>query len=207
MTRLHVYDFCDTIVREQTHDDFIWCYLLHFRRWLRVGWYLLLKNPITLVAFKLFATSPKVWVTQLLRGEPIADVQEFARQYVIRLRRLENPQILELLCRPEPEIEKVVVSAGLSLCIHAYIESLHLEFPVQVIANDLAIEGSVVSGVFSRQDCFGAEKVARLLEHFPTARIERSFSDSLSDLPLFRISEQPFLVDRSGSAKRLETTA
>ena len=52
------------------------------------------------------------------------------------------------------------------------------------------------SGVFRGENCKGEEKVRRLREMMPEARLDRFYSDSLSDAPLAKLAEQAFLVKR-----------
>jgi hypothetical protein len=46
--------------------------------------------------------------------------------------------------------------------------------------------------------CYGEEKPKRFFEHFPDAKIEEFYSDSLSDTPMARLAERAYLVDRRG---------
>lgn len=202
--RLHVYDFCDTIVLKQTHDDFILSYLLKKRMFLKLCTYLFYKNPISLILSKVFGFPIKPKLTYLLNGERVENLRDFSILYAARLRLYDNDEVLDLLKRQEDGIQKVVVSGGLSIYIQEYLKSLQLGFGVQVISNELVISDGIISGVFSEPDCLGAEKVRRINEIFPRALIDKSYSDSLTDLPLFRASKSSFFVGRTGKVSRFE---
>ena len=50
-------------------------------------------------------------------------------------------------------------------------------------------------GVYEGLNCYGAEKVIRFRKQFKEDKIDKFYSDSLSDSPLADISEQSFLVN------------
>jgi len=52
------------------------------------------------------------------------------------------------------------------------------------------------SGVFQGENCRGEEKVRRLRETMPGAKLDRFYSDSLSDTPLAKLADQAFLVKK-----------
>lgn len=60
----------------------------------------------------------------------------------------------------------------------------------------LASETDPSTGKFTGENCYGPEKVRRFEQAFPGQTIERFYSDSLSDLPLARLSQTPFRVIR-----------
>ena len=52
------------------------------------------------------------------------------------------------------------------------------------------------TGAISGKNCCGEEKVNRLRLLFPEAAVKRAYSDSLSDMPLFAVAEQAYLVKK-----------
>lgn len=74
------------------------------------------------------------------------------------------------------------------------------EFLLKPILNDLktskliATRVNHISGGIIGKNCYGEEKVRRLNQEFTEIKIVKAFTDSLSDLPLLGIAEQPYLV-------------
>ena len=59
--------------------------------------------------------------------------------------------------------------------------------------------GSVMdknSGKFLRNNCKGKEKVIRLKEKYPKAKVLESYSDSFSDQPIFDLADKAYLVKK-----------
>lgn len=74
------------------------------------------------------------------------------------------------------------------------------EFLLKPICNRLGIKHLIASrvdpktGRYNGVNCHGEEKVRRFFEAFPNGRIEKFYSDSHSDDPLAKISEQSYLI-------------
>lgn len=50
------------------------------------------------------------------------------------------------------------------------------------------------TGIFALENCYGEEKARRFNEEFPNTKINKFYSDSLSDLPLATLSSESFIV-------------
>ncbi|HCU08040.1 MAG TPA: phosphoserine phosphatase [Clostridiales bacterium] len=71
------------------------------------------------------------------------------------------------------------------------------EFLLRPVCGETVLIGSRVdarTGKFSGKNCYGQEKVLRLLERFPGCTPEEFYSDSLSDTPLAQISQRSYIV-------------
>lgn len=84
----------------------------------------------------------------------------------------------------------VVVSASPEFLLRPVCESLGIEPPV-------ATRMDPGSGRIRGRNCKGAEKVPRFAERFPEGRIEKFYSDSLSDAPLAELAREAFLVKKN----------
>jgi HAD superfamily phosphoserine phosphatase-like hydrolase len=82
--------------------------------------------------------------------------------------------------------DDVIISASPAFLL----EPIGRRFGVTVIATRLSPETGHILG----ENCYGTEKVLRFREAFPLAQIDEFYSDSLSDLPMARISRKAFLV-------------
>ena len=76
------------------------------------------------------------------------------------------------------------------------------EVLLRPICNRLGIHYLIASkvdpknGRFDGENCSGQEKVKRLRAKYNVNRIDRFYSDSISDLPLAEIADKAFLVDK-----------
>ena len=79
------------------------------------------------------------------------------------------------------------------------------EFLLEPICRELGIKTLMASrvdpktGKYTGVNCHGAEKVRRLEEQMGVTHIDQFYSDSQSDMPLARIADQAYLVDKHGN--------
>lgn len=52
------------------------------------------------------------------------------------------------------------------------------------------------TGRYRGENCYGEEKISRLMDIYPEIVVGEFFSDSISDLPLARIAEKSYLVQK-----------
>ena len=77
------------------------------------------------------------------------------------------------------------------------------EFLIQEICKRLDINTLIASkvnpydGKYVGNNCYGEEKVSRYYELFPKEKIDQFYSDSISDLPIARISNNSYLVKKN----------
>lgn len=65
------------------------------------------------------------------------------------------------------------------------------------ISNLLASNIDKKTGLFQGENCYGKEKVNRFKEIYAKERIEKFYSDSLSDEPLAKLAEKSYLVKKN----------
>jgi len=71
------------------------------------------------------------------------------------------------------------------------------EFLLRPVCGDAILIGSRVdarTGAFSGKNCYGEEKVVRLMERLPDCVPEEFYSDSLSDTPMAQVSRRAYIV-------------
>ena len=84
---------------------------------------------------------------------------------------------------------------------HDVIISASPEFLLAPICRQLGVYRLIATrtdprtGVITGENCRGAEKVVRLNQELSEYHVGKCYSDSLSDLPILQLAEQPFLVD------------
>lgn len=175
---MDVYDFDGTLYRgDSTRDFLLWCVRQHPR----AGLTLPRTGLAAAACFALHAidkTRFKGALYRFLRAVP--DVEgEVARFWAANGERIGGP------CRPQPG--DVVVSAGPEFLLRDVCERRGLA----LIASQVDASTGRVLG----PNCSGSEKVTRFRGAFPTARVERFFSDSRNDDPMAQLADQAFLVD------------
>jgi len=84
--------------------------------------------------------------------------------------------------------DDVIISASLAFIIKPVMDMLHIQ-------NWIATNYSVKTGKIYGENCYGEVKKHEFKRRFKTSKLDAFYSDSLSDLPMMRISNQAFLVD------------
>ena len=81
------------------------------------------------------------------------------------------------------------------------------KFLLQPICRRLGIRHLIASevdpknGLFTGDNCYGQEKIQRLVSEYNVTHIDNFYSDSLSDLPLAKIADKAFLVSKGSLSK------
>lgn len=84
------------------------------------------------------------------------------------------------------------------------------EFLLEPICKRLNVSKMMASrvdkhtGKYIGENCHGEEKVRRFYEYCPDGKIDFFYSDSISDLPLAKIAEKAFVIDKSGNVHEWE---
>ena len=191
--KIAVFDYCETLVNMQTGNDFINFYI-HRNAGIitRIAAY-------CISYFRIFKRRRKGLLLRLLSGESLDSIERTADLYASqRLEAQENKNVIAFMKRLEQEGYRVIIlSAGYSV----YITSHNKKFKAdKVIANDFCYVNATFTGRLIQEDCYGSNKLKRLEVAFSDEKIdyEKSyfFSDCMSDLPLFKIFGNSFLVTR-----------
>lgn len=106
------------------------------------------------------------------------DVAEFWEKHIDGMKRfyLEMKRPDDLIISASPEF---------------LLKPLEKKLGFTVIASKVDIH----TGKYIGKNCYHAEKVRRLHEQFPDAKIEAFYSDSYSDEPLALLAERAYIVD------------
>lgn len=87
--------------------------------------------------------------------------------------------------------EKVVISASPEFLLTKVCSELNVK---TLIATSVDKN----TGKFMSSNCYGEEKVNMLNKTFKNYKIDRFYSDSLSDMPLAKLASRPFLITKDG---------
>ena len=87
----------------------------------------------------------------------------------------------------EDHQQDIIISASPDFLLRPIFDALGAH---TLIATGMNTATGVISGV----NCYGIEKVVRLREEIVDINIDKVFSDSLSDLPLFELAKSAYVV-------------
>lgn len=91
----------------------------------------------------------------------------------------------------------IVISASPEFLLEPICKKLN-------VAKMMASRVDKHTGKYVGENCHGEEKVKRFYEYCPDGKIERFYSDSLSDLPLAKLANEAFVIDKKGNVKEWE---
>ena len=83
--------------------------------------------------------------------------------------------------------DDVIISASPEFLVKAFMGKLGI---TSVIASKVDIE----TGEFYGENCYGEEKVVRFQKMYGMTRVEKFYTDSVSDLPMAKRAEKAYLV-------------
>ena len=153
-------------------------------------------NAPSLLAFKAGLISNQVAKEKILshfyRNTLIDDFETWCRHFSeTSLPSLIRPAATnEIKKLQDAGIETVIVSAS----PHQWITGWAREMHMQVIATELEIINSKLTGKIKGLNCYGAEKVNRIRNQFQLEQYETVFAygDSSGDEPMLQLAHHPF---------------
>lgn len=95
-------------------------------------------------------------------------------------------KILKWYCYQKDK-DDVIVSASLEFILKPVADMLGIK-------NLIATKYNLETGKIDGENCYGEEKVNRFSSSFKNAKLDSFYSDSMSDLPMMKISSKAFLV-------------
>lgn len=94
--------------------------------------------------------------------------------------------------------DDVIISAGLKFIIEPVAKMLN-------VGTLIATNYDIKTGKILGENCYGEEKKVQFEKLFPNQRCSAFYSDSLSDLPMMKISDKGFLVKGNDVKEVAET--
>lgn len=184
MRQINVYDFDKTIYLKDASFEF-WKYCIIKKK------KVVILFPTQLLFFilnKLSLVSTKKFKEVFFSFLNFFDKNEI-EQLLIEFWEKENKNINKNL---EEKIKKSEIE---NICISASPEFL-LKIPIKKLNIDILIatKMNITDGKIIGENCKGYEKVLRLKEIINEFEIKNFYSDSYSDLPLFKISQTKYLI-------------
>ena len=177
---MNIYDFDDTIYDGDSNKDIIM--------------YSLKKHPFkVLKALNKAKKEEKKYKMGLI---PFERVKETLLSFLFDINNLDsyiegfvnkNMKKIKPWYKKRQSDYDIVISASYELWINVFCKKLGIKY---VIATKTDSEGRIIG-----KNCKGDEKLKRLAEVIPNARIESSYSDSKSDLPILKAAKTSFVVE------------
>lgn len=183
-----VFDFDGTITNKDTLFDFIHFYFGMPR--LILG--LILLSPV-LVLFKLgFVANNKakqILFSYFFKGKKIEDFDDVCQNYSDRVGEILKPGAIQKIKEHQQEGHLVIIdSASISNWIIPWAKQIGI---VEVIGTRIEVKNGLITGKFFGENCYGQEKVRRLLEQYPNRGTYElyAYGDSSGDKQLLEIAD------------------
>lgn len=177
---MNIYDFDNTIFNGDSSVKFIKYSLIHhpflvlwsiFKSIKEVIKYLFKKSNIGNIKSVLFSFV-----------KDIKDLDSYMNDYVLK-----NMKNIKNFYLEQKQDDDVVISASFDFIVKPFCEKLGIK---HIIATKYDTKKGCIIG----NNCKGKEKIKRFNEIFANKKVTQAYSDSLSDIPMFEIAKQAYLV-------------
>lgn len=182
------FDFDGTITKKDTLFDFIIFCKGKFR--LLVG--LIVLSPI-LIAYKLKivknSTAKQLLFSYYFKGDSIEAFNKKGKEYIQRINRISYADSLERMNWHKQQGHTIViVSASINNWIKPWSDTIKID---KVLSTEIELKNNIITGKFSTNNCYGPEKVSRLLKEYPVRSeyILYAYGDSKGDNELLEIAD------------------
>lgn len=187
------FDFDGTITKKDTLFDFIKFY---------VGGKKLFKGLIILfpilMLYKLGFTTNDVAKQKLFacffKNRSIEVFNKVSEDYIRRIQEIARPEIINKIKWHQSQNHTVVIiSASISNWIKPWAKAMGIE---KVLATEIDTIDDLIVGTFSTANCYGQEKINRLLAEFPdkSEYVLYAYGDSAGDKELLALSDYPTFI-------------
>lgn len=130
---------------------------------------------------------------QLIKDIDLESMHSYSRCYALYLyKNNKNELVISELKQDLNKTKVVVISAGLNCYIKEFMKII--DEKVIVISNDLKFHNEICLGSLKEKDCYGDEKVVQFNKLFGGSVVEKTYSDCMSDTPIFKLANKKFLV-------------
>jgi HAD superfamily hydrolase (TIGR01490 family) len=210
MQKFAFFDFCDTLVSFQTADAFVnYVRKAEGNSFMRCIEMLLigLSNAKIIAILDEFlpnsALEKKIKLLQL-RGFTYEKLDNLAESYYKEMikPKLIGPVIAEMQKLVQQEYKICLVSAGYSI----YLKYFATDYQINsIISTEIAFDQDShrCMGTILGKDCIHYEKVNRIKSYFLGQNVDYnesiSYSDSITDLPMLKLTGKSVVVSRSAS--------
>lgn len=206
--KLVIFDFCETLVNFQTADSFVDFVLNRSKRGRsrinKTVLSILYRMRLIALANKIFPDlnlSKRLCLYQL-RGLSTHEMDSWSKAFVAeKIYPNLIPELMEKLNNHQESVDYIVlISGGYEDYLNVFAQQENI--PV-VMGTRIQRKNNCMTGFFEGADCLRKEKVNRLNEwlstqnnHFESLVL---YSDSITDMPLFKLVDHPIVVSKHRS--------
>lgn len=189
ISRIVAFDFDGTLTRKDSLFEFI-RFVFGTRRML---WGVLIQVPwLVLMKLHLYSNekAKQRMLSHFFRGMPYDRFVALGKQFSERLHTIQRPEIVQLLLQYQEVGDMVVVvTASIVEWVLPFCQSLGVDC---VLGTQLEVKDGVLTGTFCTPNCYGAEKVTRLLKVFPARQTYTliAYGDSRGDKELLAFADE-----------------
>lgn len=177
----NVYDFDHTIYRGDASLDFI---VFCMRRHPSLIYYL----PADCIAIFLYLVG--IWDRKQIKQVAFAFLKSIKNiDQELEIFWAHNEQKLEDWYLKQKQPSDVIISASPEFLLRPIITKLGVDIMIATRMNKR-------TGKIEGENCRAGEKVTRLLQINPNPSFLNAYSDSLSDLPLLKLAQNPYIVHK-----------
>lgn len=191
MKRLYAFDFDGTLTTKDTLLEFIKFAKGSCTLYAAFALYLPLLVLMKLRLYSNYRTKEKIF-SHLFRGMTVEDFNAVCRRFAgANGQRLLRPKAVEYINKVSADDDAAVVIVSASM--PNWVAPFFCEYGnIQVIGTVPEVCGGKITGRFSTANCYGLEKVRRLLELFPDRASYHltAFGDSRGDRELLAIADE-----------------
>lgn len=177
---MNIYDFDNTIFKGDSSVKFIKYSLWHHPLIVLISLCKTLKEVIKKLFHKSDFNHIKSELFSFVKSIP--DFDNYVEAFV--LKNMKNIKKFYLEGQREND---TIISASCEFIIRPFCEKLGIK-------NIIATKYNIKDGKIIGNNCKGKEKIKRFRELFPDAKVKNAYSDSLSDIPMFEIATNGYLV-------------
>ena len=178
---INVYDFDKTIYNGDSSFNFYLYCLIRYP----IIIFLLPKQFIAFILYKL-KIKDKLYFkeTFFLFLKYVPDIKETVEKFWIK-----NIKKIKKWYIENKKKSDVIISASPEFLLKPLIKKLEIKDVIASVVDN--------NGKFLSNNCYGKEKVIRFKEKYKNIKIDSFYSDSKSDLPMAKIVEKAFLVNKN----------
>ena len=173
---MNLYDFDNTIIKGDSSVKFIK--------------YSMVRHPIMLT------TSSFKALKEVIKGSDLGNIKSELFSFVKKIPNLDsyinkfilkNKKYIKKFYLDRQKDDDVVISASFDFIIIPFCHSIGIN-------NVIATKYDIKNGCIIGKNCKGEEKVKRFKEIYKDAKVFEAYSDSLSDIPMFRLAKKAYIV-------------
>lgn len=191
MKRLYAFDFDGTLTTKDTLLEFIKFAKGSCALYAAFALYLPLLVLMKLRLYSNYRTKEKIF-SYLFRGMTVEDFNAVCRRFArANGQRLLRPKAVEYINKvsADDDAAMVVVSASMENWVVPFFDGME---KISVIGTVPEVKDGILTGRFSTANCYGEEKVRRLLELYPDRDDYQliAFGDSRGDRELLAFADE-----------------